>query len=528
MPVAAPFATRYAPNGMVCSVDHLASGAGIAMLREGGSAADAAIAASAVLAVTTQNLCGMGGDLFAVVHPPGGRVPAVLNASGRAGSGADPDRLRAEGHTEMPPLDDIRSVPVPGCVDGWLALHDRFGRLDLGTVLEPARSYARDGFPVSAAIAAAYPLLEAHPDAADYTANGRVAAGALVRRPGVARALTAIVDDGRAGFYEGEFGENLLAVGTGEYNDDDLRLVNADWVAPLGLDAWGHRLWTVPPNSQGYLTLAGAWMAGSLDLPDDPDDPRWAHLLVEASRLAGYDRPAVLHEHADGAALLAEERLRPRRDAIRTDRRTDVGAESYAGGGTIYLCAVDGDRMAVSLIQSNFKGWGSMKIVPGVRIFLQNRGAGFSLQPGHPAEYGPGRRPPHTLAPALVTTSAGELDCVVGTMGGDGQPQVLLQLLARMYHNDQSVGDAIAGPRWVLSGSAPGVDTWSQPATVRVAVEDVAPPAWFEGLRTRGHTVARAQAWTGPFGHAHAIRVHGDHLAGAADPRSLTGAASGL
>jgi gamma-glutamyltranspeptidase/glutathione hydrolase len=524
----APFATRYAPTAMVCSVDHLASAAGVMMLRQGGSAADAAIATSAVLAVTTQNMCGMGGDLFAIVHTPGGDAPAVLNASGRAGSGADAARLRAEGHDQMPRTDDIRAVPVPGCVDGWLALHEAHGRLDLRTVLEPARAYAAAGFPASAGIAASFPRLQNYPEAADYTASGPLTPGALVRRPGVARAFDAIVARGRAGFYEGEFGENLVALGAGEYTEDDLRRVNADWVEPLAIDAWDRRIWTVPPNSQGYLTLASAWMAAGLALPDDPDDGEWAHLLVEVSRQAGFDRPAVLHEHADGAALLAPERLRARRDAVDRDRRARLPAEAYAPGGTIYLCAVDGDRMAVSLIQSNFSGWGSMKIVPKVRIFLQNRGAGFSLQPGHPAEYGPGRRPPHTLAPALVTTTAGAFDSVIGTMGGDSQPQVLLQLLARLYRHGEAVGDAVAAPRWVLSGPELGWSTWSAPDGIRVAVEDVAPADWFRGLAARGHTVVRSPAWSGPFGHAHAIRVVDDHLAAAADPRSLNGGAAGF
>jgi len=513
---------------MVCSVDHLASGAGIAMLRAGGSAVDAAVAANAVLAVTSQNMCGMGGDLFAIVHVAGEAVPAVLNASGRSGSGADPDRLRAEGHTTMPRIGDIRAVPVPGCVDGWVALHARYGRLDLATVLAPAHAYAADGFPVSSAIAAGYERLAAYPEAGDYTGGGALRAGTVVRRPGVARTLAAVAAGGRAGFYEGEFGENLLELGGGEYQPADLALVNADWVEPLGIDVWDRRLWTVPPNSQGYLTLASAWMAEGVKLPADPRDPGWAHLLIESSRLAGYDRDAVLHEHADGAALIAPERLQPRRAAVDSEARAVLPSESYAGGGTMYLCAVDRDRMAVSLIQSNFSGWGSMEIVPGVRIFLQNRGAGFSLEPGHPAEYGPRRRPPHTLAPALVTTPAGALDCVLGTMGGDSQPQILLQILARLYASAQPVADAIASPRWVLSGPEMGWSTWTDPHAIRVAVEDAAPDSWFDGLAARGHDVMRAAAGAGAFGHAHAIRVEGDHLAGAADPRSLNGAAAGL
>src|SRR5438445_5836474 len=291
----APFFTRYAGNGMVCAVDHLAAQAGLGMLRAGGSAADAAVATSAVLAVTTQHLCGMGGDLFALVHSPGGTEPVALNASGRSGSGADPDRLRAEGHTEMPLFGDIRAVPVPGCVDGWLALHERFGRLPLADVLAPARDYAANGFPASPFLAAVASRVAELPGGDAFRAATHP--GAVVRRSGVARALDAIVDSGRDGFYGGEFGKGLIDVGNGEYDAGDLASVNADWVTPISVDAWGHRVWTIPPNSQGYLTLASAWIAAGLPLPQDADDPLWAHLLVEAARLASYDRDDVLHEH---------------------------------------------------------------------------------------------------------------------------------------------------------------------------------------------------------------------------------------
>src|SRR3954469_22426938 len=189
--------SRYATNGMVCAVDHLAAEAGVAMLRAGGSAADAAVAASGVLAVTTQHMCGMGGDLFALVHSPGDREPAVLNASGRAGSGADAQRLRRAGPHVMPSAGDIRTVPVPGCVDGWLALHERFGRLPLVDVLSPARDYAAAGFAASPILAAVAGLVADLPGGSDF--RDATHPGARVRRPGVARSLDAIVSDGRDG-----------------------------------------------------------------------------------------------------------------------------------------------------------------------------------------------------------------------------------------------------------------------------------------------------------------------------------------
>jgi gamma-glutamyltranspeptidase/glutathione hydrolase len=516
MPTLAPYVTQYAPSGMVASIDQLASSAGVAMLRAGGNAVDAAIAANAVLAVTAQHLCGLGGDLFALVHRPGDERPACLNASGRAGSGADPERLRAEGHESIPEQGDIRATPVPGCVDGWVALHERFGRLPLGDLLEPARAYAEDGFTASPTLAGwtASEGLQGVPHADDFTAGGPLPPGGVIRRAGVARTLRAIAEQGRQGFYQGEFGERLLELGNGEYTVDDLARSQADWVDPISVEAWDRRVWTVPPNSQGYITLAAAWIAQGLDLPADPADDLWAHLLVEAARQAGFDRDDVLHEHASGEELLAPERLEPRRRAIDPERASVPGGVR-AGGDTMYLCAVDGDRMGVSLIQSNFVGFGSMVVVPDVRIFLQNRGAGFSLEPGHPAEYGPGRRPPHTLAPALVTNGDGSLASVLGTMGGYGQPQIVVQLLARHYGAGQTPGDTLAAARFVLAGPD------------GVAVEDHAPPAWLEGLQSRGHAVEVRPAWSHGFGHAHLIAVEDDRVAGAADPRSLCGAAAG-
>jgi gamma-glutamyltranspeptidase / glutathione hydrolase len=374
-----------ATSGLVCAVDRLAAQAGVDTLRAGGNAVDAAIATNAVLAVTTQHMCGLGGDLFALVSVPGEPAPLALNASGRAGSGANPERLRAAGHREVPIVGDIGAVPVPGCVDGWCALSYRLGRLPLAQVLEPAIELARDGFPASPLLARAAPSVADLPGAADFRTATHP--GAVVRRPGVARTLTAIGQDGRDAFYRGEFGAGLRALGrrtdtADEYDEADLATVMADWVEPLSIDAWGSRIWTVPPNSQGYLSLAAAWIASRLPLPTDPQDPLWAHLLVEAARVASYDRVEVLHEHADGNALLAPDRLAARHALVAADRAASLPPESYAGGGTIYLCAVDADRMGVSLIQSNAAGFGARIVEPSTGIFLQNRGLGFSLRPG--------------------------------------------------------------------------------------------------------------------------------------------------
>jgi len=248
--------TVLAPRGMVCTVDQLASSAGVAVLRAGGSAADAAVAAGAVLAVTTQHMCGMGGDLFALVHS-GGPSPATLASVGRAGSGASAAALRADGFDEMPMRADVRSATVPGCVDGWLALHGRFGRLPLAEVLAPAREYAVSGFPASPLLSRAVRRIGGVPGADDYFRSGPVRVGGMMRRPLLARAFDAIVEGGREAFYGGEFGAGLIDLGRGLFTADDLARSCAGWETPLRVRAWGHDVWTVPPPSQGYLTLAG-------------------------------------------------------------------------------------------------------------------------------------------------------------------------------------------------------------------------------------------------------------------------------
>ena len=374
--------------------------------------------------------------------------------------------------------------------------------------------------------------------------------GDLVVRLGVARTLHAIADQGRDGFYAGEFGQGLLELGAGLYAEADLARPLADWVTPLRQRVFGHDVWTAPPNSQGYLLLLSLAVVQGLDLPDDPDDPLWAHLLVESARVAGYDRPDVLHEHATPPGDVDR-----RRAMVRPDARAEVRSPG-AAGGTTYLCTVDGEGMGVSLIQSNALGFGSLLWEPRTGINLQNRGLGFSLRPGHPAELAPGKRPPHTLVPGLVTRPDGSLRSVVGSMGGDAQPQIMLQLLVRLLRHEQPPDDVIATPRWRLAArkdhraghgatsdrraderqgramaaersgleagrAATGFDTWDSEETVQI--EEGAP--WAEGLAARGQPVEPAP-YSGAFGHAHLIDVHPDgSLDGAADPRAVIGAA---
>jgi gamma-glutamyltranspeptidase/glutathione hydrolase len=498
------------------------------------------------MAVVAPHCCGLGGDVLAMVSEPG-HQPVALLAVGRAGSGADADRLRADGHADMPLRGDIRTVPVPGAVDGWLALHGRYGRLPWATVLEPAIALAEEGFAASVILGFASHLVADVPGASQLCPGGPLQHGQVVRLPGIVRTFRQIAAEGRDGFYDGEFGRTLIVMGNGEYTVEDLARPLAEWTEPLMLRAFGHDLWTVPPPSQGYLTLAGAWIAEQIGLPADTTDPLWPHLIVEAGRAASFDRPAVLFDGADGAALLSLDRLGSRAQSIDPRRSAPAGTTAWgrapaatgqptvslsADGDTTHLCAVDGDGLGISVTQSNALDFGSHLVAGETGIFLHNRGVGFNLEPGHPAEYGPGRRPSHTLSPALATRPDGSLAQVVGTMGGDVQPQILTQLLARLLHTGEDPATAISTARVVHEAAgAPPFRLWQAP-TQSLLMEADAPKAWREGLESRGHQVRVAGALNPvDVGCAQIISVEpaGDHLllTGASDPRSPEGAAVG-
>ncbi len=523
---------------MVSTADQLASNAGIDALERGGSAADAMVAAASVMAVVGPHLCGLGGDVLAMVSEPG-KDPVALLSIGRAGSGVDVVALRSAGHTSMPMRGDLSSAPVPGAVDGWLALHDRFGRLPREQVFARAIALAEEGFTASLLLSLASHLVHDVPGAEELCPSGPIDLEATVRVPGIARTLRAIVAGGRDGFYRGEFGSELLRVGAGMYAEEDLLESVAEWCDPLSLGVWGHDLWTVPAPSQGYLTLAGAFVAEYAGLGLDPSTPEWAHLLVEASRAAGHDRPAVLFDGADGSSLLDPDRLRGLAERLKDDVAAPADVETtrngaadpslFADGDTTHLCAIDADGLGISLTQSNALDFGSHVVAGSTGVFLHNRGVGFSLVEGHPAELGPGRRPPHTLSPMLVTRG-GELIHLAGAMGGDAQPQILLQLVARLLHAGQDPATAITAARFALSApTAPPFRLWWGDLTI--CLESHAPPAWGPGLAERGHTVQLLSAFDPTaVGCAQIISVSGDgedrHYVGATDPRSPEGHAA--
>ncbi|HQZ34167.1 MAG TPA: gamma-glutamyltransferase [Ilumatobacteraceae bacterium] len=521
--MSAPFNTTRAPNHMVASADALATQAGLAILTAGGNAVDAAIATNAAMAVVAPHLCGMGGDLFALVHD--GSAVHALNASGRAGSGASAAAVRADGHSVMPFRHDVRTVTIPGCVDGWSELLDRFATLPLKTLLAPAIALAEGGFPASPLLIGSIARLD--PRARENLrelCSQAVRPGDRVCRPGVAEALRAVATGGREAFYEGEFGAGLQALGAGWFTAGDLARSQAEWVTPLSESAWDVELWTIPPNSQGYLTLGAAALASRLSLPTDPNDEYSAHLLIEAAKVAGFDRPTALHEAADGFALLR--RIAARADLLNTERAGDWPMPARQGD-TTYLCTTDSEGMGVSLIQSNASGFGSWLVEPHTQINLHNRGLGFDLEAGHSAELMPGARPPHTLSPALATRGD-DLAAVFGTMGGDAQPQILLQLAARLFHYEQSPAVAMHAGRWALSGPLTGFDTWSARSGPIVEIEGHAPAEWATALTARGHAVSVLPEYDSAFGHAQVImRDANGFWAGATDPRARVGSVAG-
>jgi gamma-glutamyltranspeptidase / glutathione hydrolase len=509
--------------GIVVSPHHLASAAGIEILRSGGNAVDAAIAVDAMLSVVLPDTCGPGGDLFALVHAPGMATPQALNASGRAGSGVSADDLRDMGHGEIP-YRSPWSVTVPGCVDGWEALSTRFGTLGLGSVLAPAIAAARDGFVVSAELGRSLEriadLVGSQESASELYPAGPALAGESLTRPALAATLTTIAESGRSGFYGGPVGDGIIVATAGAVTPDDLEVVQADWIEPASTEVFGRTAWTIPPNSQGYITLATLEVFEELDPPDDPNDPLYSHLLIEAYRSVAWERADTVADPdvapMTAAELLDRGRLRRRAAQIAPDRTSRWPMHLPAPGGTAYMTVLDADGLGISLIQSNFAGIGSGLSAGGTGVWLHNRGAGFNLIQGHANEYAPGKRPLHTLSPTLWTTDD-RLDLLLGTRGGDQQPQFLAQVAAHHYHAGLCVEDAQAVPRWSMDQPMPGVDS-------AVSVESRFATSTLEGLEARGHAVTIAEPLEPGWGPVSMIDV-ADGCIGAADPRVSTSAA---
>lgn len=503
------FASRsevIAPQAMVATSQPLATQAGLEILRQGGSAVDAAIAANAVLGLVEPTGSGIGGDLFAIVWDAEGGKLHGLNASGRSPRSLTLEHLREQGLERIPSHGPL-PVSVPGAVDGWFELHDRFGRLSMEEVLAPAIRYARDGFPVSELIAHYWqlstPLLSRFPGFTEtFTEDGRAPVkGQMWTNPELARTYEKIATGGRDVFYEGEIARTIDAYMErhgGFLSYEDLAAHDSEWVEPVSTSYRGFRVWELPPNGQGIAALQILNILEGYDLASmGLDSPEYVHLFVEAKKLVFEDR-AHFYADPDFAEVPVEEliskeyaaRRRALIDRSRAARSFEPGNPALEEGDTIYLAAADADGNMVSLIQSNFRGMGSGMTPDGLGFILQDRGELFTLEEGQANTYAPGKRPFHTIIPAFVTRD-GEPYMAFGVMGGATQPQAHAQVLINMIDFGMNLQEAGDAPRILHSGSSqPTGETMTDGG--RVTLESGFSWETVRDLMGRGHEVGWA------------------------------------
>ena len=484
--------TVYAPHGMVATSQPLASGAALRMLRNGGNAFDAAVAASAVLSLVEPHMTGVGGDLFAIFWSADEGALVGLNATGRAGSGMTPERIRADGFEQVP-YQAAGAVTVPGAVAGWAALVEDYGRLSLADVLEPAIDLAENGFPVSPIIARQWQALEellaADPGAmATFLIDGERGPrpGEWFRNPDLASTLRLIAREGPAVMYGGALGrrivEGLEPLG-GYLTLEDMSGMRVERVAPISTDYKGWTVWELPPANQGVAALQMLELLEPFDLRAmGHNSAAYLHHLIEAKKLAfaDLDRYVADPDHMDTSVerLLDADYLAERRallDPARAAERPEPG-ELATASETIYLAVADEDGNMVSFIHSIFEYFGSGIVIPGTGFALQNRGAGFTLEDGHPNQVAAGKKPFHTLIPGFVTVE-GEPLMAFGVMGGSMQPQGHVQVLLNMIEFGMDPQEAIDAARF------------RHRSGLRVAIENVT-PGLRSALEALGHEIA--------------------------------------
>ena len=495
----------WAERGMVASAQPLCTQAGVETLRKGGSAVDAAIATNACLGLMEPTANGLGGDLFAILWDPAKRAVVGLNASGRA-----PLALTAE---KVPPLAD-GTIPlyspyawsVPGCGDGWLELHARYGKLPLAEVLAPAIRYAEEGFPVSPVIAGNWAgsvnRFKDKPGFAEvFLPGGRAPKeGERFRNPALAKTLRLLGEKKRA-FWQGEFADAIVAFSKGSggfFAKEDFTRHRSTWDEPISTSYRGYDVWELPPNTQGLAALQMLNILEGYDLPKmGRDSADFWHVMVEAKKVAYADRARF---YADPAfAKLPLERLlskeyakeRAKKIDMRRASREDPPDEELVLNRkeTTYLAAADGSGLMVSLIQSNYTGFGSGYAVPALGIGIHNRGGLFSLKKGHPNVLEPGKRPFQTIIPAFLTKDGRPL-MAFGLMGGDMQPQGHVQVVVNLVDfgmNLQEAGDAI---RFHHTGSSEPTGTLMKDGGT-LFLEEGLPEPLLEELMRRGHRVGR-------------------------------------
>jgi len=504
-----PYATHRIPliaeHGVAATSHPLAAQAGLAMLQRGGSAVDAAIAMAATLTVVEPTSNGIGGDAFALVWD--GAQLHGLNGSGRAPATLNAKDIRAAGHTHMPAHGWL-AVTVPGAPAAWADLHARFGKLPFAQLFEPAVRYAERGHPVAPTVARNW----ARGVASAQTRSAPMFAGFLETfapcghaplpgerfvSAGHAATLRRIAETGARDFYEGETSQALVSFAKqtgGLISEADLAGHTSTWVEPISADYHGYTVWEIPPNGQGIAALIALGILDGLEVQRHPRDSAAAyHLQIEAMRLAFADayRYVADPQHADvpTRGLLDRAYLAERRAQIGPEARfPEPGAPPR--GGTVYLCAADGEGMMVSMIQSNYAGFGSGIVVPGTGVSLHNRGNGFSLDEAHPNVLAPGKRPYHTIIPGFLTRDGAAVG-PFGVMGGEMQPQGHTQVVINTVDYGLHPQAALDAPRWRVDEGI-------------VQVELETPRHVIEGLAARGHQV-QVVADHGLFGRGQAI-----------------------
>lgn len=489
-----PYASRRMPilasRGVVATSEPLAAQAGLAMLRQGGNAVDAAIATAIALTVVEPTSNGIGSDAFAIVWD--GKQLHGLNGSGRAPATHTPEHFAKLGHTQVPSHGWL-PVTVPGAPAAWRDLHRRFGKLPFEQLFAPAITYAEEGFPVApvtaggwGSAARTYAANHTGPEFAGwfetFTPGGKAPrAGDIWRSPGHASTLRAIAESNGEEFYHGELAQAMadFAASTGGYlTKADFAAHTNTWVEPIGTSYRGYEVWEIPPNGQGIAALTGLNILEGFDLAKYPrDSVESFHLQIEAMKLGFADAMGYVadmdHAEVPVKGLLDKDYAAQRRALIGHTALDPVKGDPPRGG-TIYLCAADGDGMMISYIQSNYMGFGSGIVVPGTGISFQNRGAGFSLDPTHPNIVAPGKRPYHTIIPAFLTRG-GEAIGPFGVMGGYMQPQGHLQMVVNQVDYGMNPQASLDAPRW----------QWSRGK--EVLIEQSTPQAVLHGLAARGH-----------------------------------------
>ncbi|WP_170610672.1 gamma-glutamyltransferase family protein [Ruegeria arenilitoris] len=513
-------------NNVVATSQPLAAQAGLSMLARGGNAVDAALATAIALTVVEPTGNGIGSDAFAIIWD--GKELHGLNASGRSPSSWD--RERFAGLSEMPQR-GWESVTVPGAVSSWVACSERFGKIPFAELFEPAITYAQNGFPVSPIIArlwqrAANELGEQPGFAETFLPNGRAPkAGEYFKSIGQARTLSAIAETHGQAFYEGKIAEEIVAFAE-KYDAglslEDLATHKVDWCGTISRCFGDVELHEIPPNGQGIAALMALGILSHTQFPDlGPGDPLSYHLQIEAMKLSLRDAEHYVADighmqHVSVSDLLDDAYLMSRAQEIDVNTATNFQSGAPNHGGTVYLTTADADGMMVSFIQSNYAGFGSGVVVPGTGVSLQNRGAGFSLEPNHPNLVGASKRPFHTIIPGFLMGSAQPL-MSFGVMGGPMQAQGHVQMVLRTQVFGQDPQVAVDAPRWRVTDG------------LGVAVESTLPETVIDFLAKKGHHIS-LEAPDNAFGFGGAQIIHRlparGYVAGS-DPRK-DGAAVGF